>query len=629
MLRSAWGMGLAVMALLFGSWAAADEPAADHHFREALFHSHLGNPFEALSRLDVELALHRDVDEPRLDLLYRDLPTAEFSVGDFELRYRMHQRAGRAMKAILEADVEPAVRADATIRLARLHQQTGSPKLALDTLDRLGEPPTEALREEALFARSSALIDLGRFEDAATALRGIRGEDRLDYFAGYNLAIALLGEGEPVQATRQLDRAGRRAPVDGESAAIRDKANLLLGTLLFEAGEFDRATDVLDRVRLEGVYSNAALLRAGWSAASAERFERAVVPWTLLSERDPTQEAVQEALLALPYAYGELEVHGRAAQLYERAATTFGGELDKIDASIRSVESGAFLSMLDDVRVRLDRDWVLHMRELPDMPETFYLTSLIASHEFQTALQNYLDLSDMRRHLVEGRRSLGAFGELVSTRRQYYAPILPGIDRTFRNLDARMRLRLEQRQLLEAKLEGMLTRPAPRLLATSEELAISESIAEIRARLGDGPEVEDLQRRAQRLEGLLQWRLETRYHDRLTRVHEKLAASAADIEALEVEYERFVRVRQAAQHGHRGFDAPISNLQNRVERAVARIDTVREEQGRVLEELAARELAKRRTRIAENQNKARFAFAASYDRAVKKQAAVYQERDEP
>ncbi len=623
-----WRKGLALLILLFAWPAHTGERAADHHYREALYYAHLGDPFEALARLDTELALHDEVDEPELDLLHVDLPRAEFSVGDFELRYRMHQRAGRAMAAVLEADVSPEVRADAIVRLARLHQQKGAPTLALDTLALLDEGIPEALRKEARFVRGSALIALGRWDEAIEALRPLRGEERLDDFASYNLGIAMLGKDAPLDAVRQLDRAGRRRPSTDESAAIRDKANLLLGTLLFEAGQFERAADVLDRVRLAGLHSNEALLRAGWSSASAERFERAVVPWSMLAKRDPTEEAVQEALLALPYAYGELEIHGRAAELYQRAAGTFGEELGKIDASIESIERGAFLEMLDDERIRHDRDWVLRMRELPDMPETFYLTSLVASHAFQTALQNYLDLSDMRRHLVNGRRSLEAFDDLVATRRDYFEPRLPTIDETFRNLDARMRLRQEQRRHLAAKLEGMLTRPAPRLLATGEELEITRKIASLRERINEDPGTEALRRRVDRLEGVITWRLETRYHDRLTQVHEELRALESDVEELKATYERFVRVRQAAQHGHTGFDGTIAGLRERVERALDRIDDAREAQGRALERLATNELAKRRVRLEEYQNKARFAFADSYDRAVKKQAERSSERPE-
>jgi len=609
--------------LLFALPGASDDRPADQHFREALFYAHLGDPLNALARLDTELALHRDVDEPQLDLLHHDLPHAEFAVGDFELQYRMHQRAGRAMAAVLEADVPPHVRADAIIRLARLHSQHGAPALALDTLDRLEEPLPDALRNRGDFVRASSLMALGRFGDAAKSLRRLRGDDPLTFFSEYNLAIAMLGDEEPIKAARQLDRTGRRRATDAESEAIQDKANLLLGTLLFESGEFKRASGVLDRVRISGIYSNEALLRAGWSEASATRFERAVVPWSILAERDPTDEAVQEALLALPHAYGQLEVHGRAAQLYEQAAGLFGQELSKIDASIGSIEDGAFLAMLDDERVRLDRDWVLRMREMPNMPETFYLASLIASNSFQTSLQNYLDLSDMRRHLVEGQQSLEAFEGLVRSRRAYYEPRLPAIDEAFRNIDARLRLRLEQRALLESKLEGMLTRPAPRLLSTGDELDVDEKLASIRARLGQGPEADGLQRRLNRLEGAITWRLETRYHDRLTQVNEALDDLSADVEAAQVEYDRFVRVRQAAQHGHVGFDPKIIDLRSQIGSAIKRIDDIREAQGRMLEQVAKHELAKRRDRLKEYQNKARFAFADSYDRAVKKQAAAH------
>ena len=59
--------------------------------------------FEALERLDTEIAQHYGVDEPELDPLRHHIDHAEFSVGDFELHYRMHHRAGRAIKAVLES----------------------------------------------------------------------------------------------------------------------------------------------------------------------------------------------------------------------------------------------------------------------------------------------------------------------------------------------------------------------------------------------------------------------------------------------------------------------------------------------------------------------------------------------
>ncbi|HXT23302.1 MAG TPA: hypothetical protein VN749_00580, partial [Candidatus Eisenbacteria bacterium] len=72
----------------------------DLHFGEALYHAYQGQYFDALQRLDTELAMYHGLDEPALDTLHFHINDAEFSVGDFELNYRMHQRAGRAIKAV-------------------------------------------------------------------------------------------------------------------------------------------------------------------------------------------------------------------------------------------------------------------------------------------------------------------------------------------------------------------------------------------------------------------------------------------------------------------------------------------------------------------------------------------------
>ena len=89
------------LAALFGAIPGAALELKDPYFGEALFHAYQGHYFEALERLDAEMAQYYAVDEPELDSLYHHIDHAEFSVGDFELHYRMHHRAGRAIKALL------------------------------------------------------------------------------------------------------------------------------------------------------------------------------------------------------------------------------------------------------------------------------------------------------------------------------------------------------------------------------------------------------------------------------------------------------------------------------------------------------------------------------------------------
>ena len=166
------------------------------------------------------------------------------------------------------------------------------------------------------------------------------------------------------------------------------RINRVLAHLLFEANVFDRAQLSFDRVRLDGPFSNQELPRSGWAAMSAENHDRALVPWSVLVDRDVTDSAVQEALLALPYAYSKLNVHGRAALMYGRALETFSNELVRVDASIDSIRSGNFLKALVREEIRQNKDWVIRLRTLPETPETYYLAALMASHDFQTALQN-------------------------------------------------------------------------------------------------------------------------------------------------------------------------------------------------------------------------------------------------
>src|SRR4029079_15018282 len=138
----------------------------------------------------------------------------------------------------------------------------------------------------------------------------------LSAFVAYNLGIALFRDGRTQEAIEQLDKAGNLQPTDDAGLAIRDKSNLMLGTMLFESGDFERAKQSLKRVRLDGLFSNEVLLRVGWADASAGQFERALVPWNLLLEREPTDRAVQEAMLAVPHAYAGLNLYGNAATMY-------------------------------------------------------------------------------------------------------------------------------------------------------------------------------------------------------------------------------------------------------------------------------------------------------------------------
>jgi len=616
-----WLIGVQLIALLAARPSNGDD-LQDLYFGEALYYAHQGHYFEALERLDAELGQHYGLDEPELDSLQYHINDAEFSVGDFELHYRMHHRAGRAITAVLEGDVDEAVRNDAAYRLARIHFQKNQMADALRALGRIEGKIPQPIQDNIEFLRANIYMATKRPADAIDILERLQDADDLQGFASYNLGIALLREGRQQEAQEQLDRAGQVRDDDRATLAIRDKSNLVLGTILLESGEFSQAKHFLDRVRLGGPFSNQALLSSGWADMSAENFERAIVPWSILAEREVTDGATQEAMLALPYAYARLDVHGRAALLYGRALDSFGGELQKLDASITSIREGSFLKALIREEIRQNKDWVIRLRSLPDAPETYYLMELLASHVFQAGLQNYLDLADLRRKLVSWQASFDAFDDMVDIRSAHFEPLLPDIDAQFRELDSRMRLRLAQHKLLDRRLQGMLTAPRPEFLATKEEQAILARIKHIESQLQqvDPPVEVGLMRRVQRLKGALTWTLRTEYHERLTVFDRNLRELNDSVAILKDQYEQFVRVRQAATHSFEGYQTPIRQLRTRVDDALAKVDLLMARQGHLIEVVAIDELVARRRRLENYQDQARFALADSYDRATQSQA---------
>src|SRR5690348_13624219 len=189
----------------------------DLYFGEALYHAYQGQYFDAIQRLDTELGMYHGLDQPELDTLHYHINDAEFSVGDFELDYRMHLRAGRAMKAVLEGAVDESVRNEAAFRLARIYFQKGQLDDALQALARIKGTVPEEIKGDLEFLRANVYMATGQPGEAVKVLAQLKSNERLAGFVAYNLGIALLQDGRPQEAIEQLDRAGQMPASDPAS----------------------------------------------------------------------------------------------------------------------------------------------------------------------------------------------------------------------------------------------------------------------------------------------------------------------------------------------------------------------------------------------------------------------------
>ncbi|MEW5249775.1 tetratricopeptide repeat protein [Microbulbifer sp. 2201CG32-9] len=594
-----------------------EDQLRDLFFGEAMFEAYQENYFDAIAELDTELNQYLSLDEPELDPFTAHFSQAAFSVGDFELSYRMHREAGRAVQAVLKGNVPQPVRNEAAYRLAKIHYHKQQPLNALHALELIEGRVPERVRADEQFLRARVYMELGRFEEAITLLQDLKGEASLDGFVEFNLGIALLKSDQPQRGVVELTALGRRRSDDPVQQALYDKTNLLLGSYLMETGELALARPYFDRVNLKGPFSNRALLGAGWVEARSERYDRALVPWKILQGRKGTDESVQEAMLAVPFAYGKLDVHSTAAINYGRALDAFGGEVDILTASINSIRQGKFLQALRRKEAAQVQNWVVALRDIPGAPETHYLLDLMASNDYQEFLHNYRDLNDLFERNQDWLNSLDAYVNLIALRRAYYEPLLPQLDGQFRQLDARIKLRTEQRDKFAARIEQMLVTRRPEFLANTGEQEARLELQRLRRVIERNPAGygAGIGARLARLEGLLQWRLATEYDARLTQAYRHLQELNTEIAKLQTVYRSFVRSRQAATHSYVGYDGSITGLRGRLQRAQERLELLMARQGNMLETLAIRELERCRSQLESYQIKARFALADSYDRA--------------
>ncbi len=622
-----------VLLLAAGHTAVArettDTQLQDPYFGEAIYFAHQGEYFDAIARLDTELRQYYGVDEPQLDTLHFHINDAEFSVGDIELSYRMHRKAGRAIKAVIEGNVAPEVRNEAIFRLARIYFQKEQHINALHAIERIeGELP-ERIISDVEFLKGQIYMANGRFSEAEAIFSSLEGEMSLEGFTSYNVGVSQFLQSKDEEGVNSLAKAGAISSSDRAVQAIKDKANLVLASRLLDEGQLQGAQKYFDRVRLDGPFSNRALLGFGWAEAKQEKFDRALVPWSILAKRNVTDPSVQEALLGVPYAYGKLGLYGKSALMYNSALNAIGGELDKLDASIASIKQGKFLKALVREELKKDKGWVIKLRDLEETPETYYLMQLMASHDFQSSLQNYLDLEALRKKLDTWEEYYASFEEIIKIRSQYYEPLLPSVDAQFRKLDSRIRLRLEQRDRIYTRLKTMLVSPRPEYLITAPERIARDKLDKLGKQIGiDGlSEGHPTAHRINRLLGVLHWNISTQYDERLTEAFKHLAELDEDIARLKKIYNSFVRTRQAATQSYQGYDDQIRRLRIKTKKAMERVKVLMARQGHMLEVMAVNQLLKRQQKLEQYQVKARFAMAESYDRATLKQSAPKTEEE--
>jgi hypothetical protein len=589
--------------------AADDGPdpirVTDPRLGEILFHFYQDDYVPAIVRLQAALQQGQLGDQAA---------GAELLLGDMLLSVGHHVEAADVFEHLQVDNVDRETRDRAWFSLARNWHRRGYLVRAQEALHHMSEILPDDLGREARLLQARIYIDSGQNDRAIALLQAWDDTSELASYARYNLSVALLRHGRVDAAVQNLDALGNIEPANDELRSLRDKANLALGYSLLQDEQPQAAKAALQRVRLDGPFSNKALLGVGWADARLGNYERALVPWMKLRDRGLPDPAVLESMLAVPYALAELDSIAQAANDYRSAIETFDEETVRIDRTIAFLESDeSFDQFLAGGRPdSTDAYW--QFGALPQMPEARYLVEALATNEFQEGLRNYRDLNELDDNLDGWQQDVDVYASVLESRQQAYARMLPRVQDTLAGADLDNMLYRQRR--FAALLDNIERFNDWLALADEHEFDSWRKVSSAAASpvlAADTPEAEQLRYKVRMLKGMLQWELERNAEARLHRavgdlrqVGEVLAEAERARDRIERDM-RMLPVRLAR------LGEQINGLEQRIEAMRMRVADTLGAQRAVLQSITVGELVAQQERLRSYTLQARLALAAIYE----------------
>ena len=589
------------------SFAVSVKPqqVLDLHYGEVLFHFYQEDYFTAISHLMV----YR-----QQNLLQHHRDESELLLGGLQLSYGMPDQAERRFDRLLDRNTDADLRNRIWYYLTKISYQRGHYRRALGKLQKIEKPDDKSIGTELAVLNANLHMALGENGEAAEVLENTSAPDGWEEYLRINRGIALLRAGELEEGRKTLDKLGKVDADNEELRALRDRANLGLGYELLRAGDAEQAREYLNRVRLQGPFIQAALLGAGWADAERGDYEQALTPWLALLELASYEAPVQEAHLAVPYAFAQLGDSKRAIYFYERAIGYFDEEQQQLDAAIQGTRSGELLSLLSQTDTGISGGWMHDTPTLEGVPSGRYLVDILSSHSFQEPLKDYRDLGYLQQLLNEWLENIDLYYDMVDARRLAYQQRAPLIRERLERQEAKaLYQRWQDYQSLTLAQHGS---GDPIDLATGKEKQQWRTLRKVQATLASlapEPRHTNMLAKARWLQGILYWQIQADYKTRLWDVEKQLQALEAPVTEAASKHQQVSDALENVQVGFDGYDKRIAAMRKRILALLPDIQTSRDNASDQLQRLALKELETRKQRLASYRIQARYALARSYD----------------
>lgn len=466
--------------------------------------------------------------------------SAELLSGVIYLNLGMLAKAqGIFNRLLTEKDLKNELLAKLEFYLAKLHYKQGDYQEAKRRLSQVYASLELALRDESLIMLSNIALSDNQLEQARQWLEPISNDSELLAYSRFNLGILWLKAGELEQALPFLGKVFLTIEPTDTQRSLQDKAKIALGYYYLKQQNYELAKSQFLSVRLESSYTNKALLGIGWVYAAQEQYQKALTHWLTLAQKDLRDIAVQEGLLAIPYAYQKLEAMQPALQRYLAASQAYQQQIELVDDIEEQVRYGNLVENLVKKLIKAKSlgsgDESIQDSKLFGDVYDYYIYELLAQNRFNEGFRSYQKLGRLALMLEHWESQLPMFEEMLETNQLRFDQKIPQID-AYLDKGTLDKLRAKY-ELINADLKSLKNDQRLYLIADENQTEIHQRITRLENNIKKIPRemlTNNQAIKAKRARGVLQWQLgldKTKKIWELEKVRmqiEKLVADIAD-----------------------------------------------------------------------------------------------------
>lgn len=579
----------------------------DLDFREILYFLYQQQYPTALAHLE------SIKQEPTSGQLYRK---EEIIRGGLYLSYGLIDKSDSIFQGILDNPATPLVSDETWLELAKVHYARGSITKALNALSQIHSPLTSVQQDEYGLLNTNLQIDQGQFQRLDYGQKSAPNTtETWRFYSQYNMGVGLIRKNRRDEGINILDELGTISPdhdlVSDEIKSVKDKANITLGFHYLDEGNAIKARGYFERVRPGGPYASKALLGLGWSYADNGDLNHALTPWMTLQKGDISDSAVQESMLAVPYALNQLQSRQLALDQYKYAVDAFKKEMQLLQTSMGSIQRNGWAGSIHGTTPNDRRIEVLDIQN--SVLEIPHLESLATDSEFLRTVNHYNELITLQDTLLEAQRNIAAYQSHLANKTHLVKEKTPAILGKNYALSMESARNLEHLKLELSRIEK--TEDALALMTEKEQsqLRILKLINDNIATLSKLFNLGRLDDKLRIYRGIILWDITMDYDVRLKNAQQLLAAIEKDVAGLSQQRGNLKKLAQTKAEDLKDFDQRLAQLEIHTNKALQDIELDINTQNAKLTGSVLAVLEERKKHLRENLGQAYTAIAQLYE----------------